>query len=535
MSDRLKLANPDGDAEADQIAYMLEMKEHTARIKQLEKNIAALQARADKEKQITQNAPTAGGNKIGARKEGTFKAISTAPSINKTPIGPSMVPIPYPVVQDLTNSVNTARSVNFNGCPAYVLDGSKQPHCTGDEPGTGKGIKSGTVSGEVKPVDGSGTVRIEGKKVVREGDPCTMNGGNNPGIYVSTCLPSVGQPNSTLLASHPDTNSKRRPEGIRSVDSGLLSLLKPKNQLEKLLSEMHADTLRGKFPGPLMQPTPLEARQIAARRNKYFGQSFMPWDGESRSAMEKFVDNNHALYESSIGGAFYGATRLAGGDDRLGRAFGIFGNGLELSGGLTSSQLDVFKMTNGSARSNGSGVKIGTRSFFKWVISKKALSQAAKKKAELYRAWKDDVGSNYSGVESQVEAFKELVKNESPWPDGFTPKSMVLPVGTKIYMAIAPTQSPTTPGGFATQTPIADKASVRRDLAVKLLWKSDIGSAVEYEVIKPLPVRQGPVGPQIDQYSRTYLPGGLDQVNIDIPRGESRMNYLKIVDVKPLK
>lgn len=138
-------------------------------------------------------------NKIGARKHGSFMAISTAPSINYTPIGPAMVPIPYPTVQDLTNSVGTASSVKLNGCPAYVLDSSKQLGCKGDQPGTGGGVKSGTVSGEVKPVVGSHTVRIEGKSVVRCGDACTMNGGNNPGIFVSAQASPLGPTVGTTI------------------------------------------------------------------------------------------------------------------------------------------------------------------------------------------------------------------------------------------------------------------------------------------------------------------------------------------------
>ena len=185
MSDRLKLSDLKTDPEADEVADELMLKDLLAQERELKLNIAEIGVQIEREKQEKAAPKKSTNNKIGARKEGSFKAISTAPSINKTPIGPSMVPIPYPTTQDLSSSIDTARTVSFNGCPAYVLDGSKQPRCTGDEPGTGKGVKSGTVSGEVKPVQGSGTVRIEGKKVVRDGDACTMNGGNNPGIYVT--------------------------------------------------------------------------------------------------------------------------------------------------------------------------------------------------------------------------------------------------------------------------------------------------------------------------------------------------------------
>jgi uncharacterized Zn-binding protein involved in type VI secretion len=125
------------------------------------------------------------GNAVGARNDGNFMAICTAPSINWTPAGAGRIAVPYQTVQDLSNSVKTAKSVRFNGSPVYLLDQSSQPAGTGDERGSGKGIRSGTVTGEVKPISGCRSVRIEGKQVVRVGDRCTMNGGNKPGIYVS--------------------------------------------------------------------------------------------------------------------------------------------------------------------------------------------------------------------------------------------------------------------------------------------------------------------------------------------------------------
>ena len=131
---------------------------------------------------------------LGARKNGAFKAVGTAPSINKTPVGSSLVPLPYAMTQDLSNSVAVVPSVRFNRDPAYVLNQTVQPSSTGDAPGTAKGVKSGTVSGEVKPVEGSSTVRLTGKPVMRVNDPCTLNGGNCPGLYVAAPAPAAGAP-----------------------------------------------------------------------------------------------------------------------------------------------------------------------------------------------------------------------------------------------------------------------------------------------------------------------------------------------------
>jgi len=146
---------------------------------------------------------------LGARKNGKFKAVSTAPSINKTPAGSATPPLPYPVTQDLSNSVGTVPNVRFNCDASYVLNQSTQPSCIGDAPGTANGVKSGTVSGEVKPVKGSSTVKIDSKPVIREGDPCTMNGGNCPGIYTTEPAPST-----SVAAGAPsgNTNPPAKPE-----------------------------------------------------------------------------------------------------------------------------------------------------------------------------------------------------------------------------------------------------------------------------------------------------------------------------------
>jgi hypothetical protein len=130
--------------------------------------------------------------KIGARQDGGFKAVSTAPSFNKTPVGNSIPPLPYPTTQDLGNSASPAKSVRFNGDPAYVINKTTQPAGTGDGPGTAKGIRSGTVTGEVKPTGAASHFRAEKHYVVQQGDTNTMNGGNNPGIYITTQVPSVG-------------------------------------------------------------------------------------------------------------------------------------------------------------------------------------------------------------------------------------------------------------------------------------------------------------------------------------------------------
>lgn len=124
------------------------------------------------------------------RQDGEIEAISTAPSVNQTPVGPVDVPVPYQVLADLAGAVGCLSDVFFNGKPAFVMDLSSVPTCSGDDAGTSNGVKSGTLNGEVKPLAGSPTVLAHGKPVIRKGDPCAMQGGNTVGIFTANPGPS---------------------------------------------------------------------------------------------------------------------------------------------------------------------------------------------------------------------------------------------------------------------------------------------------------------------------------------------------------
>lgn len=158
--------------------------------------------------------------KLGARKNSSWKAVCTAPDFCKTPVGSSTPPIPYQVIADLGQSAKTVPNVRFNGDPCYVLDQSIVPKCTGDEPGTAKGVKSGTVADKVEPVSASTTVRAGKKRVVRHLDACTLNSGNCPGIYTTQPAPGSaagtgGKPTPKEPAVTPDT-----PKEVQAAQEG---------------------------------------------------------------------------------------------------------------------------------------------------------------------------------------------------------------------------------------------------------------------------------------------------------------------------
>lgn len=112
---------------------------------------------------------------LGARKDSSFMVIGLAPDICKTPMGPNMVPVPYPIVGDLDNSIEVARHVRFNGAPFFLLSDSIVTTVTGNEAGVGGGMKSGVNKGRVRATSSSKSVCVEKKLVVRHGDLCEMN------------------------------------------------------------------------------------------------------------------------------------------------------------------------------------------------------------------------------------------------------------------------------------------------------------------------------------------------------------------------
>lgn len=169
------------------------------------------------------------------------------------------------------------------------------------------------------------------------------------------------------------------------------------------------------------------------------------------------------------------------------------------------------------------------------ILSSEGLARAGQARADLYQAWKADNAGAYASIEEQAAGYRNLISGESPWPEGFTPVNETIPQGARIRMALSPGQPLTSPGGFGTIDMIPNEPYVRNQLAVKYGWKADISGVVEYEVTQPLPVRAGPVGPQIDLGANRYLPGRGSQVNFNIPRTQSRMDYLNVIGFTPFK
>ncbi|MGC5787657.1 PAAR-like domain-containing protein [Herbaspirillum huttiense] len=62
-----------------------------------------------------------------ARKNGIFKAVSLVPDVCKTPMGPNMVPVPYPVIADLSRHSHSRGSTLKSGLTSQTRSSDSTP------------------------------------------------------------------------------------------------------------------------------------------------------------------------------------------------------------------------------------------------------------------------------------------------------------------------------------------------------------------------------------------------------------------------
>lgn len=116
----------------------------------------------------------------GLRDLDEARIVSLSPDVCLTPVGSSVVPIPYPVVDYCGHDKGYTPSVRFTGKKAMVMR-SCTTHVHGDAPGTKKGVKSGTVENICEPIGHAEQVRAEGSHVIRHLDRFWMNNRNTQG------------------------------------------------------------------------------------------------------------------------------------------------------------------------------------------------------------------------------------------------------------------------------------------------------------------------------------------------------------------
>ena len=108
--------------------------------------------------------------------------LTTGPDVCLTPMGPSVVPIPYTNIATSADTSQGSTSVAMDSNP-IMLKGSVFSKSTGDEPGKVGGVASGVTKGKAKFVNYSSDVFADGKPVCRRLDPMVSNlsaAGNTP-------------------------------------------------------------------------------------------------------------------------------------------------------------------------------------------------------------------------------------------------------------------------------------------------------------------------------------------------------------------
>ena len=168
------------------------------------------------------------------------------------------------------------------------------------------------------------------------------------------------------------------------------------------------------------------------------------------------------------------------------------------------------------------------------ALSPACPSDIASTTSRAGKLWWDANRWRFASDDEAAKVYRKLAEDASPWPDWYVPYEATLASGTRFQMAIGGTQTPDSPGSFGTFDHIRSVADVRSNLAVRVGWKPQVDRVVTYEVVKPLPVRIGPVGPQVDPANCALLEGRWSQFEANVERG-TLITYLKVIDIRPIR
>lgn len=119
-------------------------------------------------------AQTTFSNSRGIAHKGSGGSSIVFPDVCKTPVGSSIVPVPYPNIGRSSDTVKGPKSVKTDG-KMPMVKGAKYSKSTGDEAGVNKGVASGTTKGVCEFMMYSFDIKFEGKNVCRLGDPLFHN------------------------------------------------------------------------------------------------------------------------------------------------------------------------------------------------------------------------------------------------------------------------------------------------------------------------------------------------------------------------
>ncbi len=126
---------------------------------------------------------TVGVNNRSVVHKGSGGITIAFPDVCLTPVGPAIVPIPYPNIAQSSDSDKASKTVKCDGNPVCLKD-SNFKTSTGDEGGGQKGVASGKIKGKAEFVSYSMNVKVEGKNVPRAMDLMLHNDKNTPPVPV---------------------------------------------------------------------------------------------------------------------------------------------------------------------------------------------------------------------------------------------------------------------------------------------------------------------------------------------------------------
>ena len=116
-----------------------------------------------------------------ARKTGDAVIICDGPDVCLTPVGSSVVPIPYFITSKLDGAYGVEPTVKLTGMETYT-HASRTPKVKGNEAGTKGGIKSGKNVSICKPVAGVHSIKVGGHLLLCHGQKYDMNCSSDNGI-----------------------------------------------------------------------------------------------------------------------------------------------------------------------------------------------------------------------------------------------------------------------------------------------------------------------------------------------------------------
>ena len=119
-------------------------------------------------------AQTTFANSRGIAHKGSGGLSTVFPDVCKTPVGSSVVPIPYPNIGKASDTTKGPKSVKTDA-KMPMVKGARYSKSTGDEAGSVGGVVSGTNKSECEFMLYSFDVKFEGKNVCRMGDPLFHN------------------------------------------------------------------------------------------------------------------------------------------------------------------------------------------------------------------------------------------------------------------------------------------------------------------------------------------------------------------------